>query len=65
MADKRLSKEEVEKIKKRVAHTMECEKMPVSKQDQQNGEDILTGKKSVEQVIAEETAKMKEEGLIK
>ena len=60
-----LSKEEQEKIKKRVIHSMECEKMPPSMQDLKNMEQVLSGTKTVEQIIAEEEARMKQEGLIK
>ena len=60
-----LSKEEQEKIKKRVIHSMECEKMPPSKQDLKNMEQVISGTKTVEEIIAEEEARMKQEGLIK
>lgn len=60
-----MDKKKVEKIIKQVKHTMDCEKMPLTQQDIQNGKDILEGKKTGDQVVAEELAKMKEEGLIK
>ena len=44
---------------------MECEKMPPSKQDLKNMEQVLSGTKTVEEIIAEEEARMKQEGLIK
>lgn len=60
-----LTKEEQEKAKKQIIHTMECEKMCLSKQDVKNMENILAGNKTVEEVIAEEQARMRAEGLIK
>lgn len=61
----KLTQEQQDKIIKQVEHTMKCEKMPLTNQDIQNGKDILQGKKTGDQVVAEEIAKMKEEGLIK
>lgn len=60
-----LSKEEQEKIKKRVIHSMECEKMAPSKQDLKNMDMVLSETKSIEKIIAEEEERMKQEGLIK
>ena len=65
MEDKKLSKAEVEKIKKRVVHNMECEKMTPSEQDLKNIQAVLSDEKTVEQIIAETDKKLKEEGLIK
>ena len=52
-------------IIKEVKHTFECEKMPLTEQDIKNGKDILQGKKTGNQVVAEELERMKNEGLIK
>ena len=60
-----MSQEKQNKIIEQVKHTMACEGMILTESDIQNGRDILTGQKTVEQVIAEETSKMKKEGLIK
>lgn len=60
-----LTKEEQVKAKKQIIHTMECEKLIVSKQDVKNIENILSGDKTVDEVIAEEQSRMREEGLIK
>ena len=65
MENRKLTKAEVEKISKEIIHSMECEKMTASKQDLKNMNDILEGNKTAEQVIAEEEARMKQEGLIK
>lgn len=60
-----LTKEEQVKAKKQIIHTMECEKLIVSEQDVKNIENILSGDKTVDEVIAEEQSRMREEGLIK
>ena len=65
MENRKLTKAEIEKISKGIIHSMECEKMTASKQDLKNMNDILEGNKTAEQVIAEEEARMKQEGLIK
>ncbi|MGN1201466.1 MAG: hypothetical protein ACI4R8_04350 [Candidatus Caccovivens sp.] len=63
--NKVLSEEEQEKIKKRVIHSMGCEKMPPSKQDLKNMEEVLSGTKTIEEIVAEEETRMKQERLIK
>lgn len=64
MVKKKLDEKEKNQIIKRVSHTMECEKMPLSKRDIENGQAILNDVKSVDEIIFEEENKMKEEGLI-
>lgn len=59
-----MDEKEKKQIIKRVSHTMECEKMPLSKKEIENGQAILDDTKSVDEVIFEEEKKMKEEGLI-
>ena len=65
MAKKQLTKEEKAKILKRIKHTMECEKMPLSEADEKQVKELLDGEKTAEQLIAEEENKMKAEGLIR
>ncbi len=61
----KLTKEEQEKSLKKIIHNMECEKMYATEEDICNIKDILSGKKTVVQVLTEEEDKMKKEGLIK
>lgn len=65
MDKKQLSAEEKAKILKRIKHTMECEKMPLNENDEKQIKELLDGKKTAEQLIAEEENRMRAEGLIK
>ncbi len=56
---------EKQKIIKQIKHNYECEKMPLSERDVKDIKDILDGKKTDDQVVAEQIKKMQEEGLIK
>ena len=51
MVKKKLDEKEKKQIIKRVSHTMECEKMPLSKRDIENGQAILNDVKSVDEII--------------
>ena len=51
MVKKKLDEKQKSQIIKRVSHTMECEKMALSKRDIENGQAILNDVKSVDEII--------------
>lgn len=65
MAKKELTKEQQAKIIRRIKHTYECEKMPLTPDDEEGLKKMLNGEKTREELVAEEIAKMQSEGLIK
>lgn len=60
-----LTEDEKKQILKEMKHTFECEKMPLTLEDEKGLKELLNGEKTKEELVAEEIAKMKEEGLIK
>lgn len=60
-----LSDDEKEKIINQINHSFSCEGMHPSTQDVQNALDLLDGTKDVEQLIKEESERIKKEGLTK
>ena len=61
----KLTEEEKKQILKEMKHTFECEKMPLTSEDEKGLKKLLNGEKTKEELVAEEIAKLKEEGLIK
>ena len=64
MEESKLTEKEIEEIKNYVIHTFACEGMTLTEKDIQNGDDILTGRKSADQIISEVIQKFREEGSI-
>ena len=61
----KLTEDEKKQILKEMKHTFECEKMPLTPEDEKSLKKLLNGEKTKEELVAEEIAKLKEEGLIK
>ena len=61
----KLTEDEKKQILKEMKHTFECEKMPLTPEDEKCLKKLLNGEKTKEELVAEEIAKLKEEGLIK
>ena len=58
-----LNSEEKQKIKNRVIHSMSCENMYPTENDKENIDKILSGEVPVDELIKQETERMKKEGL--
>ena len=61
----KLTEDEKKQILKEMKHTFECEKMPLTPEDEKGLKKLLNGEKTKKELVAEEIAKLKEEGLIK
>ncbi|MGN1201465.1 MAG: hypothetical protein ACI4R8_04345 [Candidatus Caccovivens sp.] len=60
-----LTEDEKKQIIKEVKHTFECEKMPLTLEDEKGLKKLLNGEKTKDELVAEEIAALKKEGLIK